>query len=243
MKNDELNSLQKAQAEFISTVSHELRTPLTSIRGFADTLLTAGDKLSDEQKQKFIVIIKEQANRLIKLTENLLAVSKNEIEKLVLKSVDVTLLVENCVSLVSAQSKKNTFSCKIEKNLPKILVDTDKFQQIMLNIVENATKYSNPDTEIQVVVSYDDKSVFIKVYDIGLKIEDKDKDRIFEKFTRLSTPLTQKIEGSGLGLFLTKTLVERMKGTISAGSDGDKTVFTVTFPISAYDDDAKAKMK
>ena len=111
MKNDE-NSLQKAQAEFISTVSHELRTPLTSIRGFADTLLTSGDKLSEEQKQKFILIIKEQANRLIKLTENLLAVSKNEVEKLVLKSVDVTLLIENCVGLVAAQNKKNTFNIR-----------------------------------------------------------------------------------------------------------------------------------
>ena len=242
MKNDE-NSLQKAQAEFISTVSHELRTPLTSIRGFADTLLTSGDKLSEEQKQKFILIIKEQANRLIKLTENLLAVSKNEVEKLVLKSVDVTLLVENCVGLVEAQNKKNTFNCKIDKNLPKILVDTDKFQQIMLNIVENATKYSNPETEVQISVTSDDKFVIIKVSDIGIKIDEKDKLRIFEKFTRLSTPLTQKIEGSGLGLYLTKTLVERMKGTIGADSDGDKTVFTVKFPISAYDDDARAKMK
>ena len=242
MKNDE-NSLQKAQAEFISTVSHELRTPLTSIRGFADTLLTSGDKLSEEQKQKFILIIKEQANRLIKLTENLLAVSKNEVEKLVLKSVDVTLLIENCVGLVVAQNKKNTFNCKIDKNLPKILVDTDKFQQIMLNIVENATKYSNPETEVQISVTSDDKFVIIKVSDIGIKIDEKDKLRIFEKFTRLSTPLTQKIEGSGLGLYLTKTLVERMKGTIGADSDGDKTVFTVKFPISAYDDDARAKMK
>ena len=242
MKNDE-NSLQKAQAEFISTVSHELRTPLTSIRGFADTLLTSGDKLSEEQKQKFILIIKEQANRLIKLTENLLAVSKNEVEKLVLKSVDVTLLVENCVGLVAAQNKKNNFNCKIDKNLPKILVDTDKFQQIMLNIVENATKYSNPETEVQISVTSDDKFVIIKVSDIGIKIDEKDKLRIFEKFTRLSTPLTQKIEGSGLGLYLTKTLVERMKGTIGADSDGDKTVFTVKFPISAYDDDARAKMK
>jgi signal transduction histidine kinase len=242
MKNDE-NSLQKAQAEFISTVSHELRTPLTSIRGFADTLLTSGDKLSEEQKQKFILIIKEQANRLIKLTENLLAVSKNEVEKLVLKSVDVTLLIENCVGLVAAQNKKNTFNCKIDKNLPKILVDTDKFQQIMLNIVENATKYSNPETEVQISVTSDDKFVIIKVSDIGIKIDEKDKLRIFEKFTRLSTPLTQKIEGSGLGLYLTKTLVERMKGTIGADSDGDKTVFKVKFPISAYDDDARAKMK
>ena len=87
MNEKEQKSLQAVQADFISTVSHELRTPLTSIRGFADTLLTSGDRLTEEQKQKFLLIIKEQANRLIKLTENLLAVSKNDVEKLVLKKV------------------------------------------------------------------------------------------------------------------------------------------------------------
>lgn len=244
MNNDkELNSLQKVQADFISTVSHELRTPLTSIRGFADTILSSGDKLSEEQKRKFILIIKDQANRLIKLTENLLAVSKNEIEKLVLKSVDITPYIENCVKLVSAQSKKNTFHYKIQEKIPNILIDTDKFQQIMLNILENASKYSNPDTNIDINVFSNDTSVIIKVEDIGILIDDKDKERIFEKFTRISSPLTQKIEGSGLGLFLTKTLVERMRGKISACSAGNKTIFEVQFPISQYGDDVKVKMK
>lgn len=243
MDDKENNSLQKAQAEFISTVSHELRTPLTSIRGFADTLLSAGDKLSDEQKQQFILIIKEQANRLIKLTENLLAVSKNEVEKLVLKSMDITSLIENCVRLISSQNKKNTFKIDVQKNLPDILIDTDKFQQIMLNILENAAKYSNPDTNIDVKIFSTDTNVVIQVEDTGILISEKDKERIFDKFTRLSTPLTQKIEGSGLGLFLTRTLVERMNGKISAYSRNEKTIFEVEFPISKYGDEVKAKMK
>ena len=95
MDENEKSILQNAQADFISTVSHELRTPLTSIRGFADTLLSSGDKLTEEQKIKFLTIIKEQSNRLIKLTENLLAVSKNNVEKLVLKKVNIIPYVEN----------------------------------------------------------------------------------------------------------------------------------------------------
>ena len=241
MNDNESNLLQKAQSDFISTVSHEIRTPLTSIRGFADTLLSSGDKLSEEQKQKFLLIIKEQANRLIKLTENLLAISKNEIEKLVFKSVNITHYIENCVKLVSSQNKKNTFKLNIQSNLPNILVDTDKFQQIVLNILENASKYSY--TDISINVFTDDNSVIIKIEDIGIIIEEKDKEKIFEKFTRLSSPMTQKIEGSGLGLFLTKTLVEKMNGKIFTYNDGEKTIFQVQFPIAEYDDDAKAKMK
>ncbi len=243
MNEKEQKSLQAVQADFISTVSHELRTPLTSIRGFADTLLTSGDRLTEEQKQKFLLIIKEQANRLIKLTENLLAVSKNDVEKLVLKKVNITPFVENSVKLIASQSSKNRFNFKVAKNLSEILVDTDKFQQIILNIIENAHKYSNDNTDIDVEILQDDNSVIIRVSDEGVLIEEKDKDRIFEKFTRLLTPLTQKTQGSGLGLFLTKTLVERMNGSICTYANGKKTVFEVKFPIAQIGDDVKAKMK
>ena len=243
MENQEIINLQNAQAEFISTVSHELRTPLTSIRGFADTLLTSGDKLSEEQRQKFLLIIKDQANRLIKLTENLLAVSKNNVEKLVYKKVDIVPFIKNMVSLVSAQSTKNTFSLDFGKNIDEVLIDTDKFQQIMLNILENATKYSNSGTTITVDVLQDENFVKIKVSDEGIEIAEKDRDKIFEKFTRLSSPLTQKIEGSGLGLYLTKILVERMNGEITNYSEDNKTVFEIKFPIAKFDDDVKVKIK
>ena len=243
MNEKENENLQTAQADFISTVSHELRTPLTSIRGFAETLLASGDRLTEEQKTKFLTIIKEQANRLIKLTENLLAVSKNNVEKLVLKKVNITPYIENSVRLIASQSKKNKISLNIQKNLSEILADTDKFQQIMLNIIENASKYSNPDTTIEINVSQTEKEVSIKVTDKGAEIPDKDRERIFEKFTRLSSPLTQKTEGSGLGLYLTKTLADRMNGKICAYSKDGLTTFEVIFPIAEYDDDVKVKMQ
>lgn len=242
---EELNNLKTAQAEFISTVSHELRTPLTSIRGFADTLLTSYDLLSDEQKKKFLLIIKEQSNRLIKLTENLLSVSKMQgnFEKLVIKSLNVTEIIENCIRIIRQQSIKNTIETFFEKNLPEILVDTDKFQQIILNLLENAVKYSDPNSVIRVKTKSCDDFVTIGVTDKGLEIKDKDKEKIFEKFTRLSTVLTQKTEGSGLGLYITKTLVEKMNGRISVESNPEETTFKITFPISKYGDDAGLKMR
>ena len=147
------------------------------------------------------------------------------------------------MKLIAAQSSKNHFNFKVVDNLSEILVDTDKFQQIILNIIENAHKYSNENTGIDVEVTQDDKAVIIRVSDVGAVIDEKDRDRIFEKFTRLSTPLTQKTQGSGLGLFLTKTLVERMNGTICTYAKGEKTVFEVKFPIAQIGDDVKAKMK
>lgn len=243
MDEKENKLLQTAQADFISTVSHELRTPLTSIRGFAETLLTSGDKLTEEQKKKFLTIIKEQSNRLIKLTENLLAVSKNNIEKLVFKKVNIVPYLENCLRLVSSQNTKNEFKNEIPKNISEILIDTDKFQQIMLNILENASKYSSENTVIETVITQNETDVIIKVTDEGVEIPEKDRERIFEKFTRLSSPLTQKTEGSGLGLYLTKTLIERMNGKIIAYSKDGLTTFEIKFPIAEYDEDAKVKMQ
>lgn len=242
---EELNNLKVAQAEFISTVSHELRTPLTSIRGFADTLLTSYDLLSEEQKKKFLQIIKEQANRLIKLTENLLAVSKMQgnFEKLVIKSINVTEIIENCIKIIQQQSKKNKIETNFEKNLPDILADTDKIHQIMINLLENAVKYSENGTTIKVKTKSYDNFITVEVSDKGIKIEDKDKERIFEKFTRLSTVLTQKTEGSGLGLYITKTLVEKMNGKISVESTDEETTFKITFPIGKYGEDAVLKMR
>lgn len=242
---EDLDNLKKAQAEFISTVSHEMRTPLTSIRGFADTMLASYDMLSEEQKKKFLSIIKEQANRLIKLTENLLAVSKMQgnFEKLVIKSVNVTEIIGNCIKIIQQQSTKNTIETFFEKNLPYILADTDKFQQIMLNLLENAVKYSYKDTTITVKTKSSDKYVSVEVSDKGVKIEDKDKERIFEKFTRLSSVLTQKTEGSGLGLYITKTLVEKMNGKIEVESSDELTTFKLNFPIIEYGEDSGIKMR
>lgn len=223
------------QSDFISTLSHELRTPLTSIRGFADTLLSSGDKLTEDQRRKFLMIIKEQSERLIKMTENLLSAARESKTELVFKKFSVRPYVENCVNMTTKLSKKNDFDCRFESGLPDIEADTDKFQQVILNLLENACKYSFDKTTIRLKAFQRGDFVCISVEDKGLEIPEKDKTRIFEKFVRLSSPLTQKTEGSGLGLYITKQLVEKMHGKIETVSDAEKTVFTVCFPVSKYD--------
>ncbi len=243
----QLNDLEQAHLDFISTVSHELRTPLTSIRGFADTLLNSYDRLTPEQRVKFLSIIKDQSNRLIKLVENLLTVSKMQSNKdlLVYKTVDVLPFIDAAVQMIKSQYISHNYICNYDKNLPKILVDTDKFQQIMLNLLDNASKYSPDGKSIWIKVSqdFDNNTLVISVKDEGIGIPKEDIDKIFNKFSRIDSPLTRKIQGNGLGLFITKTLVEKMDGQIKVQSSDKGSEFTVIFKAAGPEDNGLKKIK
>ena len=234
--------------DFISTVSHELRTPLTSIRGFSQTMLASWDKLDDESKKKFLNIIVEQSNRLINLVENMLSVTKlhNAKENLILKEFSIKQPIETVASIVKNQYKDKTFEIIIDKSTPAILADTDKFQQIMTNLIENAAKYGLENSTITIKAGlsnskaieanyYSDReNVSIKVINFGGEIPSEDYEKIFTKFSRIDNPLTRKVQGSGLGLYITKNLVEKMGGKISVNStlkDGSKDVYVNTFEV------------
>ena len=227
--------------DFISTVSHELRTLLTSIRGFAQTMLQSYDKLDDESKKRFIKIIEEQSNRLIHLIENMLKVQNNE--KLIFKTVKAKQLIEDVIQIVKQQYKDHKFVLKYNDKLPKILVDVDKFQQVMTNLIENAGKYSDPETTVTITADFDKNPDFvsIKVTDNGVGIDKKDFDSIFEKFSRIDNPLTRKVQGSGLGLYITKVLVTKMNGKISVESSDGKTTFEIKIPSENIETQAREK--
>lgn len=227
--------------DFISTVSHELRTPLTSIRGFAQTILQSYDKLDDESKKRFIKIIEEQSNRLIHLIENMLKVQNNE--NLIFKTVSAKKLIEDVIQIVKQQYKNHKFIFTYNNKLPKILVDTDKFQQVMTNLIENAAKYSDINTTVTVKADFDKNPEFvsIKVIDNGVKIDKKDFDSIFEKFSRIDNPLTRKVQGSGLGLYITKILITKMNGEIFVDSNDEETVFEIKIPSENIEKQAREK--
>ena len=158
------------QDDFISTVSHELRTPLTSIRGFAQTMLSSWDKLDEDAKKKFIGIIEEQSNRLINLVENILSVTKLPNESIILKNINVNTSILPIIQIVHQQYANHRFIQNFDKSNPTISVDLEKFQQIMINLIENAAKYSNEGTDITIITSHTDKEVSIKVQDEGIGI-------------------------------------------------------------------------
>lgn len=221
------------QNEFISTVSHEMRTPLTSIRGFSQTLLNSWDKLDDESKKKFVKIIEEQSNRLINLVENILTVSKMNVDKPKFKQVNVNSSIEKIVQMILQKYKEYNIVLNLNKSLPCAKLDEDKFQQVMTNLLDNACKYSKPDKDIIVTTSFSpENKISIKVIDHGIGIDPMAREKIFEKFVRLENHLTSTTQGNGLGLYITKNLVESMQGTITAYSIPNiSTEFWVEFPF------------
>lgn len=238
MENQDKNTLQSGttqQEDFISTVSHELRTPLTSIRGFAQTMLSSWDKLDDESKKKFIQIIEQQSNRLINLVENMLSVNKLQSfrDKLVYKTANANSLIEPVVQIIKQQYPNHNFECDFNTKIPQILIDTDKFQQVMTNLIENAAKYSHEGTVITIKTDFSCNPEFIsiKIIDEGIGIKEEDFEKIFSKFSRLDNPLTRKIQGSGLGLYITKTLIKKMNGEINVKSSENGTTFEVLLPV------------
>lgn len=231
--------------DFISTVSHELRTPLTSIRGFSQTMLASWDKLDDESKKKFLKIIVEQSNRLINLVENMLSVTKLQgaKENLIYKEVSIKPVVEMIASIVKNQYKDKSFKVDINSKVPNILVDKDKFQQIMTNLMENAAKYGDEGSVIEVRAAYVPENVCIEVINSGIEIPKEDYEKIFTKFSRIDNPLTRKVQGSGLGLYITKSLVEKMGGKIFVTSGNGITKFSVSMPAGNIERQAREKCK
>lgn len=239
-----MDTENKQREDFISTVSHELRTPLTSIRGFAQTMLASWDALDDESKKNFIGIIEEQSNRLIHLTENMLSVNKLiEGEKSVFKAESANALIEPIVLLIEHQYPNHKFVCEFNRKIPEILIDSEQFQQIITNLVENAAKYSPEGTTITIRTDFSSTPEFIsiKVIDQGVGIKAENLSKIFEKFSRVDNPLTRKVQGSGLGLYITKILVEKMKGKISVESSEKGSTFEVLFLQSDIENQAREK--
>lgn len=235
----------KDYEDFISTISHELRTPLTSIRGFSQTMLSSWDKLDDESKRKFLNIIVEQSNRLINLVENMLSVTKlqNSKDNFIYKEVSIKPVIETITTIIKNQYKDKNFTIDIDKNVPPILADKDKFQQIMTNLTENAAKYGDENSTITIKAHLSNEMVSIEVTNKGEQIPEDCYEKIFQKFSRIDNPLTRKVQGSGLGLYITKNLTEKMGGKITVKSDKDLTTFKLYLPCANIEKQARGKCK
>lgn len=238
--------LNQAHIDFVSTVSHELRTPLTSIKGFADTLILSGGKLTAEQQNKFLNIIKSQVDRLTRLVEDLLAVSKLESkkDKLIYSAVELPDFFENIIYNVQSKAKNHRIILEIIPNIPPIWADSDKFEQIITNLVDNAIKYSKACTDVIIFAGFSKEKenfIEIKVIDQGVGIPEEYIPKIFNKFSRIDNPLTRQAEGTGLGLYITKSLVENMGGKINVESSSKGSVFSLILPVATVETPAKTK--
>ena len=236
-------TLTQAHNDFVSTVSHEFRTPLTSIKGFADTLLSYGNQLPDEEKRRFISIIKDQADRLIRLVENLLTASKLGASRVEMsyRPVPVQRLLDKVTQSVHAKTLSKTkqdrrFQITVNPISLEVWADSDRLEQILLNLIDNAVKYSPAGSLVYITAEFlpnDDNWVRFTIKDEGNGIPQALLPKIFTKFYRVESPLKQEVEGTGLGLYITKSLTTAMDGQISAESEeGKGSTFTVILPAA-----------
>ncbi len=176
--------------------------------------------------------------------ENILAVSRENAETLVYKKADVNRLIENLLPIFTEKYKDHKFATNFDKNLPFARLDEDKFQQIMTNLIDNGGKYSEADTCIEISTAIRGNLIVIKVKDEGVGIKKEDYDKLFKKFSRIENHLTSKTQGNGLGLYITKQLVEKMGGQISVSSRiNEGTEFQVLFPIYDSEEALKCSQK
>lgn len=236
-------TLTQAHNDFVSTVSHEFRTPLTSIKGFADTLLNYGNQLPDEEKRRFINIMKDQADRLIRLVENLLTVSKVGASKVDLsyRPIPLKRLIEKITQSIQAKlqakaKQAQQFDLQINPSSLEVWADSDRLEQVLINLIDNAVKYSPAQSTVHIRADFlpdDDTRIRIAIQDEGQGIPEALLPQIFTKFYRVETPLKQEVEGTGLGLYITKSLTHAMGGQIEATStSGQGSTFTVTLPAA-----------
>lgn len=219
--------------EFVSTLSHEIRTPLTSIKGFSQTMLNSWDKLDDEKKKEFVSIILNQSQRLINLVENVLNVAKIDsgFEKTILTKINVNLMIKNCVNLVSISHKDFEFKFNLAKNELFSLADNDKVQQILLNILDNAIKYSKNSKVIEIKTFNDKEYNVFSVKNFGSFIKEEDRKKIFEKFYRTDSYIASTTQGSGLGLYIAQNLAKNMGGYIDVKSIENEVEFLIYLPV------------
>lgn len=234
-----LEEANRLKTEYIGFVSHELKNPLTSIRGFVQTLLANPD-LPRDTAEEFYETIEAEADRMLALINELLdSATLSAKGSLTLNARPVSLgpLLHRAARsqrYSSHWTANHSMVVDVPEDLPQIVCDEDKVHQIVLNLLSNAVKYSPQGGEVRLTARASSESIEIAVSDQGIGIPADQHDRIFECYERVQDDDTRSISGTGLGLYLTRQLVELHGGGITVESDpGGPTVFRVSLPFQA----------
>ncbi|HXG67625.1 MAG TPA: HAMP domain-containing sensor histidine kinase [Blastocatellia bacterium] len=229
--------LAQVKSTFVSNVSHELKTPLALIRLFAETL-ELGRVKSQEKAQEYYHIINSESRRLTQLIDNILDFSRIEAgrKEYQFAPSDITEVVEGVVSTYRYQLRNAGFelTTDLQRGLPPVNVDGDAISQAVLNLLNNAVKYSEDVKKIAVSLRRQGNNVLIEVADWGIGIPKAEQEKIFEKFYRVNNDLVHNIKGSGLGLSLVKHIAEAHRGAVRVESaPGKGSRFIISLPLDS----------
>ena len=228
--------LEEIMLTFVSNVSHELRTPLTCIKGYAETLLE-GALEEPELARRWLSIIYDEAQRLERLIHDLLDLSMIEANQVEMRfgEVDLVALVRHCAGVLEPHAKGRDVSIEtdVPKTMPLWRADEDRLSQVVVNLIDNAIKYSPPNGVVTAKVSHVKDKATIEVIDRGTGIPDEELPRIFERFYRVEKGSSARFGGRGLGLSIAMHIVEAHGGELTAESKlGMGSKFKITLPVA-----------
>ncbi len=231
---------EERRKEFVANVSHELRTPLTNVRSYAETLLDANGDISQEMENSFLDIIITETDRMTHIVQDLLTLSRLDAgnAELVLSRFpfgDAIASVARANAL-NAQQRRQTLTCDAPEGLPLVVGDRSRLEQVMMNIIGNAVKYTPDGGHIRITAGAAADTVWMEVCDDGIGIPEKDRERIFDRFYRVDKARSRESGGTGLGLSIAREIVQRHCGTIAlAPHEGPGTTIRLVLPIGGPD--------
>ena len=236
--NRRLQELDRLKDDFISTVTHELRTPLTSIRAFSE-ILNDNPQLDGEQRAKYLGIVIKESERLTRLINQVLDLSKIESGNAEWHSTEIDMreVIEDSVAALSQLFKDRAIEVdvRLPGEVPPIVADRDRLMQVMLNLLSNAAKFCEPPRgRVTVSLARDGGFLRVEVSDNGIGISQADQDVIFDKFRQVGDTLTQKPKGSGLGLAISRQIIDHFGGRLWVKSRlGEGSIFSFTVPVES----------
>ncbi|MCP4547641.1 MAG: HD domain-containing protein [bacterium] len=238
LQNDELIYSNQLKSEFASVASHELKTPLTAIKGSVDALLSNVRTGDYDDSEEFLLMIREEADRLIEMTGKILEITSLDYSNRVMerRSVNLRHVVDSCAKAmeVHLQEKDMHLEINVPATLPKVFADPGMIRQSLINLIGNAIKFSRSGQTISVLATNAEKTIEIEVRDNGMGIPQDEQPHIFERFYQGSRTGDTHVQSTGLGLAIVKQIVEQHQGAISVWSrEGEGSVFSFSLPVIA----------
>ncbi|WP_338423175.1 HAMP domain-containing sensor histidine kinase [Clostridium beijerinckii] len=229
---DEILKADRLKNDFISSISHELRTPLTGIKGWVETMQDP-DGLTDEEFQFGLGIIDTESERLINLVENLLDFSRYQSDrmKLIASEVKIDKLIHEVSFQLQKKAEKKDIKLIVETNPVIISADGDRLRQVILNVLDNAIKFSYKNRKIYVIQSVSEEYILIKISDTGIGIKKEDINHVMESFYKIDP----KSIGAGLGLVISNNIIDMHNGILKIDSEyGKGTTVTISLPLENF---------
>jgi len=226
--------LDNMRKEFVADVSHELKTPITSIKGYSETLLD-GD-CDKETEKHFLHVIDDNADRMEKLVQDLLTLSKYDNNRVTSKPTEFDLgeLAKSCKEKFDIEIKKKNqeVNCFVTADVPSVYADRDGIERVILNILSNSIKYTPDGGKIDIYVGYVHNDAYVKIKDTGIGIPKNDLERIYERFYRVDKARSRQLGGTGLGLSIAKEIIEKNYGSINIKSKvNEGTEVVIQIPV------------